>query len=349
MSKNASWFVNRVIYFLIKDPRAANSVVNHLITTPKDVVILPFIDHPGPIARELLSKNFRSLTVCERDPELNQQFNAYVKKEFPDKKVQVYTDDLFDLSYKTWNDGAQERCASIVRESLDKLDDETRNPDGKVDNCDGRIKLLVPLLKSRYESGFLRALYYQMCLRLGLCSNAWIHYYILMSDRQHAYLEAKPCVNMRLYRSSSVLYNTIFNTKTLESYDLQKCFGIPIRKIQKTSATNNASYRSVHLVCLEPRQDVLKQLDPRAFIEFRFLVTQMMHRRTGLVVAFLDRFFDDYKGDIRHLGIEDSTRSGDMSKEQYFRLFLYLKNRADYKNSTFLQAAARSEENVFSL
>jgi hypothetical protein len=184
---------------------------------------------------------------------------------------------------------------------------------------------------------------------MGLCSNSWIHYYMLMSDRQHAYLRAKPCENMRLYRSSSVLYNTIFNVKTLESYDLEKCFGITIRKIQKTSATNNASYRKVHLVCLEPRQDVLRQLDPRAFIEFRFLVTQMMHKRTGLVITFLDRFFDNYKDDIRHLGIDGSTRSGDMSKEQYYTLFLYLKHREDYKNSTFLQAAARAEENVFSL
>lgn len=274
-----------------------------------------------------------------------------MKKKFPDKDIRVYPDDLFDLSYKTWNDGAQERCASIVSESLkNKLhDNDAAISDGDTDRRDNLVKLLVPLLKSRYESGFLKTLYYQMCLRLGLCSNSLIHYYILMSDRQHAYLEAKPCENMRLYRSSSVLYNTIFDVKTLDSYDLQKCFGITIRKLQKTSATNNDSYRKVHLVCLEPRLDVLKQLDPRAFIEFRFLVTQMMHKRTGLVVSFLDRFFDNYKDDIRLLGIEESTRSGDMDREQYYKLFLYLKNRSDYKNSTFLQAAARAEENVFSL
>lgn len=76
MSKNAAWFVNRVIYFLIKDPKAANSLVNHLVTTPKDVIILPFIDHPGPISQEILSRNFRSLSVCERDPELNQKFDV---------------------------------------------------------------------------------------------------------------------------------------------------------------------------------------------------------------------------------------------------------------------------------
>jgi hypothetical protein len=236
-----------------------------------------------------------------------------------------------------------------VKESytaLNQTDDVA--PDSNGEKCDP-VKFLVPLLKSRYESGFLRTLYYQMCLRLGLCSNLWIHYYILMSDRQHAYLKAKPCEDMRLYRSSSVLYNTIFNVRTLESYDLQDCFGIPIRKIQKTSATNNASYRKVHLVCLEPQRDRLNQLDPRAFIEFRFLVTQMMHKRTGLVVTFLDRFFDNYRDDIRQLGVEESTRSGDLSKEQYYRLFLYLKSRMDYKNSTFLQAAARAEENVFSL
>jgi hypothetical protein len=78
MSKNAAWFVNRVIYFSIKDHQAAKSVVDHLLTTPKDIIILPFIDYPGPISREILSRDFRSLSICERDPDLNQKFNVSV-------------------------------------------------------------------------------------------------------------------------------------------------------------------------------------------------------------------------------------------------------------------------------
>lgn len=264
-----------------------------------------------------------------------------MERQYPNKNVQVYPDDLFDLSYKTHSDIAQKRCAEIVKAADSSL--------GKSLICDRHVKLLVPLLKSKYEAGFLRNLYYQVCLRLGLCSNSLVHYYFLMSDRQHAYLVARPRENMRLYRSASVLYNTIFNLRTLESYNLEKCFGINVKKIQNTAANNIASYRKVHLVWFEPRLDVINTLTPRSLIEFRFLVTQMMHKRTGLVVKFLDRFFDDFRKDLSLIGIEDSTRSGDISKEQYYKLFIYLKDRPDYKNSTFLQAVASAEENVLSL
>lgn len=135
----------------------------------------------------------------------------------------------------------------------------------------------------------------------------------------------------------------------LDSYDLKECFGINLRKIQKTSSANNGSYTKVHLVRLKPRLDIIDRLSPRSLIEFRFLVTQMMHKRSGLVTTFLDRFFDSYREDLAPIGINNSTKSGQLSREQYLELFLYLNNRPDYKGSTFLQAVAGGEEIVLSL
>ena len=188
-----------------------------------------------------------------------------------------------------------------------------------------------------------------MCLRLGLCSNSLIHYYFLMSDRQCLYLNSRHSENMALYRSSTVLYNTIFKIRTLESYDLRNCFGISIRKIQKTAANRNPSYKKVHLLWLEPRLDVISSLSPRSLVEFRFLVTQMMQKRRCLVVTFLDKFFNDFREDLFQLGIDETTQSGDLDKEQYYKLYLYLRNREDYSRSTFLQAAAQAEDNMISL
>lgn len=327
-----SSFINRLIYFSIKEPHAARSLVNHLVQKSSDSIILPYADN-GPISKEILSRDFRSLTVCEPDTDLRHDFISSVIPKYPNKNVFVHADDIFDLSYKTHNSIAQERCAEIVKETGDSSG-----------GCDRAVKLLVPLLKSKYESGFLRSLYYQVTLRLGLFANTWVHHYLLMSDRQHAYLMAQPCKSMRLYRSSTVLCNTIFNIRTLESYDLAGCFGINVRKIQNTAAKKNASYQRVHLVWLEPRIDVISSSDARSFIEFRFLVTQMMHKRTCLVFDFLDKFFDDHRDDLSKFNIDADTRSGDLSKEQYYDLFLYLKNRHDYQNSTFLQAAVKAEE-----
>lgn len=252
---------------------------------------------------------------------------------------------MFDLSFKSYSDIAQKRCSEIVKESLDAADLSVIESD----ICSRHVKFLVPLLKSRYEIGFLTNLYYQMCLKIGLCSNTLIHYYFLMSDRQYMYLNSRPRENMRLYRSSTVLYNTIFNIRPLESYDLKECFGISVKKIQKTTPNNISSYRRVHLIWLEPRLDVINTLNPRSLVEFRFLVTQMMQKRRGLVVSFLDKFFDNFRSEIYRLGISEATRSGDLDKDQYYKLYLYLRSRKDYKNSTFLQAAACADENILSL
>lgn len=258
--------------------------------------------------------------------------------------MHVHPDDLFELSYKTHSEEAQKRCADLVVHAHDE-----GNPSSTGTKCDRNVKLLIPLLTSKHEAGVLRNLYYQVCLRLGLCSNYFVNYYFLMSDRQWAYMTAKTGDNMMLYRSYSVLYNTIFRMRTLDSYDLGKCFNINIRKIQNTASARNSAYSKVHLVLLQPNLDVINILSPRSFLEFRFLVTQMMHKRTRLVFTFLDSFFNNYKNDLTSIGVDGTTRCGDLTKEQYFDLFLYLAKRPDYRSSTFLQAVSKVEDNIMSL
>lgn len=76
MSRTVGSLMNRVVYFSMKDCSAVKSLTNQLISTPKDSIILPFTDHPGPITSEILSRNFTSLTVCERDQETQQIFHV---------------------------------------------------------------------------------------------------------------------------------------------------------------------------------------------------------------------------------------------------------------------------------
>lgn len=222
-----------------------------------------------------------------------------------------------------------------MRESRSSAEDEN-----------AQVKFLVPLLRSKYEVGFFRNLYYQMTLKIGLCSHMRIQYYFLVSDRQYRYLAAKPSEDLRTYRAPTILFNTIFKINKLDSFDLEKCFGITVKKLQKTSGSQNSSYKMVHLLWLEPKVDVIEQLGPRCLLEFRFLVNQMMQRRTIEVVRFLENWFGCSASDISSLDISDSTRSGDLTPEQFLRLHLYLRSRDEYLRSTFLQAAATQEDNL---
>ena len=76
MATSSSFPMSRVIYFSLKNREAARNLVGHLIKSPRDSVILPYIDHPGPLSSEILSTDFNSLTVCERNPEIRSIFHV---------------------------------------------------------------------------------------------------------------------------------------------------------------------------------------------------------------------------------------------------------------------------------
>lgn len=243
---------------------------------------------------------------------------------------------------KKYCNESQRRCSTILKEMLENQSEEPSQNKG----CDNQIKMLVPLLLSKHETGFLKNLYSQVSLRLGMCSSSVVDYYFLMSDREYNYLKAQPLKNLNLYRPSTVLNNTIFDHQVLDSFELKSCFGVSLNKIQKTSASTKSLYSMVHLVWLRPKLEVINKLEPENLLEFRFLINQVMHRRSGPVLPLLEKWFHDCGKDISYLGIDETTISGGLNSEQYYRLFLYLKSRPDYRNSTFLNAAACADENI---
>lgn len=67
---------SRALFFPPKNPGDLKMIVDQLIKSPQDSVILPYIDTPGPLSDEITSRNFRSLTVCEHDPETREKFKV---------------------------------------------------------------------------------------------------------------------------------------------------------------------------------------------------------------------------------------------------------------------------------
>lgn len=76
MSKRVGPLINKVFYFTINNNLAAERVVNLLISSKNDCIILPFIDHPGPMSKQILARDFKSLTVCENDSDRRSLFKV---------------------------------------------------------------------------------------------------------------------------------------------------------------------------------------------------------------------------------------------------------------------------------
>lgn len=281
------------------------------------------------MSKEILSYKFRSLTVCEKNPDRRSGF-AIEASRF--NNIHIFEDDLVDLAYKPYTDEVHQKYHRIAK------------------SCSSsQVNFLIPLLPSKLEVGFLKHLYDHVALKLGLFSTSIVHYYMLMSGRQYAYLEAKAGSNFSSYRNMSVLINTLFEVSKMDSFDLKESFGISLRNIQTTSKSRKDLYKEVHLVHLNPRHAVIKAAQGKSLIEYRFLVNQLMYRRKNLALPIIEQWFGDCRDEILQFGVTPTTRSGDLDWVQYYNLHRFLRGMANYKGSLFLQAAERSEHELASI
>lgn len=260
-----------------------------------------------------------------------------MKENHPARRIFIRDEDLVLSSYKSSLGTSSNVCASIVRENLGIQHGELNQI-----SCDRDVKVLIPLMMKQYESSFMTHLFYQYCLKIGLCNDIFVHHYILLSNRQYKLLNAQVGGNLKLYRRISVLPNMLFKIHWLKTFDLKECFDIDLKNINERKNAD-PSQRQVHLAWFEPKQEFLDSMEPASFLELKFLVTQMMERRTTFVYEFLERWFDGCGLYLSTLGITNSTRTGDLSYEDYQRIFAYLRARPNYKNSTFMHAVSSHE------
>lgn len=188
-------------------------------------------------------------------------------------------------------------------------------------------------------------LFYQFCLRVGLCQDVLVNYFMLVSHRHHKLLSAQAGANLSIYRRTSVLPNMIFKMHWLQTFDLRDCFNVDLRRINHTSQNlrSNPSHQQVHLVWLEPNLKFLDSMEPQSFLELKFLIAQMMAKRKALVSNFLDKWFDGCDPYLSTIGITKETRSGDLKGEDFLRIFLHLRGLPSYKSSTFIHAVSSCE------
>lgn len=325
MSPNLNIVIRRIFkHFQLKNEIAARRVVNHLVQTEKDSIILPCKE--DYLKNELITRNFKKLIICGYGGERVQQAKCRIGPE------NVHNHD-FDLLHiiKNMPYNQNQSHEDLVKQIIGNHFDS---------GCDIPIKIVIPLLRMKDEKFFMHNLYYQASLRVGFCSLPTIQYYMLLSDRQWMQLIAQPGHQYQ-YRSSSIFMNTVFNVTSLESLDLESSFEIKLRNLQTTARAKEMSYPNVHLVCLEPRASNIGLVQPRFLLHYKYLVTQMMYKRTNRVHKSLQNFFQRFDKDLTRMGISSDMRVSDLDPDLFFKLFVYLTRRPDYPNSNLANIADR--------
>lgn len=232
---------------------------------------------------------------------------------------------------------ANEICSSLIKNSSHTLN---RYPLYKP----GNIKIMIPLQRDKFEAGFMRSIFEQLCYRLGTFSEFTPLYYSLMSEKYYNCLSARPGCNLKIYRNVSVLYNSIFKIDKIESFDLSTSFGLNLRQVQRAQRISLENEPQVHLVRFEPKMEVVKSMSSQALLEYRFFVSQLMFSRRAFMIPSIKKLFDiEDRYIIRELRLNEHHRTGDLSFEQYLRIFHLLRQHPNYNDSLFIQAAIQGE------
>lgn len=69
-------FAKSLTYYSLNNPKAARRLANQLISDKNDCIILPYIDHPGPLTDAILEHEFKNLTVLERQESVVNSFKV---------------------------------------------------------------------------------------------------------------------------------------------------------------------------------------------------------------------------------------------------------------------------------
>lgn len=72
-----------------------------MICNKNDCIILPYIDHPGPLADAILSREFKSLTVLERDKTVVDAFKVRSRCHYCNPYKKEWCSDETRLIYIT--------------------------------------------------------------------------------------------------------------------------------------------------------------------------------------------------------------------------------------------------------
>lgn len=205
---------------------------------------------------------------------------------------------------------------------------------------DGNINFLLPLMRKRQESGFFHSISSRLSsdwLSLG----SRLNFICLVSSREFDYFTAKPAADLRKYRAITVIMQTFFNMQKLESFDLCTAFEEKLRPTKFNDRSNNSS--QIILTRLNQRHNLNEMFENNMFAHYRFLIKQAMLRRKAPIINFIERWFGESNYDLESLGLTRTTRCGDLSTDEYIKLFKFITDRPDYPNSTFARAAEQVE------
>lgn len=309
--------------FLPHDPLACHKIAQIIATNCYDTLLLPAFTSESSLLEEIfrISLNKTITIYGSSSKECDAVKKIVAAKCPPEKVVSVVSIPFWDLLFTS---EYEPFCMISSHEQTPR----------KYDGAIPKVGLFIPLPSKYHDQAILHALF-----RKVLSTEEDRTFDILLPRRTLNIIDATPGKNFLEYRSFTVLANSVFSIKKFMHLDLSTDFIGLKSKYFNNSRTKNAT--DICLTRLYRKESIPNFLVRSTWPEYSFLVIQSMSRRKIPIFEFVDKWFGNCHQDLENIGLSKNTRSGDMSVDDYLRLFKYLREREDYTESTFFHAVDR--------
>ncbi|XP_021934048.1 dimethyladenosine transferase 2, mitochondrial isoform X2 [Zootermopsis nevadensis] len=280
----------------------------------------------GFISRGLLAAGIQRLWLCESAVSFAQQMKE-LQNEFPER-VKVLNKDLFmlaKLAYQDNMDGGS-RVQSLFH-GVPKAEWE-----------DDPVMKIIGVLPSL---SFIKHVIQSHVFQTGIIAYGRPEFYFIMSPAQYFYLTCRPGDGYFFYRSTSILFQLIFEWNLLEK--LPRTGFLPweakhsIKKWSKLVKVQTIDPDFMYLVKIVPRRDFFRtvvsadQLQP-----LWFFVRHHLRSRKNRVIPQLEKWIPGCGPRIIMDGMTIFTEFGDLTPQEILSVFQKFVSWPEYPECPFL-------------
>ncbi|KAI1295333.1 Dimethyladenosine transferase 2, mitochondrial [Halotydeus destructor] len=201
-------------------------------------------------------------------------------------------------------------------------------------------KVILPLSPDS-EKAFLAELLRQYVYQSNLFTLGRPEFYLFLSCAQVWYLTAAhDDEDFLRYRSRTVMFNTLFDIDYLGKVPW-KSF-VPMFKKRRVRLDQDYFYDidNAYFVKMTPRRDFASRITPECWCDYAFFVGQTMVKRKNYVIPFLEKWFPNCGPRLIKHGVPLYSRFGDLSPEDFVKLYCEISSWPEYEESTFKVACS---------
>ncbi|XP_050538874.1 dimethyladenosine transferase 2, mitochondrial [Daktulosphaira vitifoliae] len=315
---------------------AAKVICSHLDKQPDKQKTLTLIEaNPGPclLTNYIMKDTNYNMILYENDCEIFREFLTDLKHKYH-SRIHLSQGNLLLL----WKIGFQDRMdqGDRVSKFLSSILPHSKPWNYK----DPSVRIIAGLPNRK----FLNYMVYSFTFQTGLMTYGRPEFYFFLPPSLFTRYSSEPLTGAKYYKTQTILFQTFFEIEFLKNYP-RSAF-LPPKSIRSTNKKirfkelKEADEKSISLIRVVGRRDIFdeKGLTQDLLKPYWYFVKHHTLSRKNFVIPLLEQWIPGCGPHFFALGHTIFTQFGDLTPDQFLKVFLTFTRLPQFRESPFLSS-----------